>query len=382
MVNARIDEYSPYYLHPSKNPSLVLVSTILSPNGKNYHSWCRSMEMALLSKNKLDFVDGTLEKPLPGSLLLSAWKRCNNMVCAWLIRSLDPSVAQTVLGIGDAKALWDNLKENFCQSDIFRIADLQAEIFAITQGDRSVTDFFASLQILWDEFLELKPLPTCVCEGCVCNVANAIKQNQESSHVISFLKGLNSSFSTIKSQIMVVDPLSPLNKVFSLVLQHEREFDVHNQGIMKQDLVAYVQNQQNVQGNRNNNKGFVHNKNSGKKCSHCGFTNHTVETCFKKHGYPPGYKSWRFAKANLVSDSVEEDGCEQSDGILGKGPNVWTETNSGSGNGCDSQQFYSTAQVQQLLQQQFMQHSSTENANAVKTSSICVAPAFNSSPDK
>lgn len=25
-------------------------------------------------------------------------------------------------------------------------------------------------------------------------------------------------------------------------------------------------------------------------CTHCGRTNHTIETCFLKHGYPPGFK--------------------------------------------------------------------------------------------
>lgn len=25
-------------------------------------------------------------------------------------------------------------------------------------------------------------------------------------------------------------------------------------------------------------------------CTHCGRTNHTMDTCFLKHGYPPGYR--------------------------------------------------------------------------------------------
>lgn len=26
-----------------------------------------------------------------------------------------------------------------------------------------------------------------------------------------------------------------------------------------------------------------------RQCTHCGRLNHTVETCFLKHGYPPGF---------------------------------------------------------------------------------------------
>lgn len=49
---------SPYYLHHNENPSLVLVTPPLSSS--NYYHWSRAMRMALLSKNKLQFVDGSI----------------------------------------------------------------------------------------------------------------------------------------------------------------------------------------------------------------------------------------------------------------------------------------------------------------------------------
>ena len=57
----RDDSSSPFYLHPSENPSLVLVTSLLT--GMNYHTWSRAMRMALLLKNKLKFVDGTIPVP-------------------------------------------------------------------------------------------------------------------------------------------------------------------------------------------------------------------------------------------------------------------------------------------------------------------------------
>lgn len=97
------------------------------------------------------------------------------MVLSWLIRSLSPSIAQSVMNFESAQFLWDDLKELFSQSDVYRIADLQTEIFKISQGDRSVIDYFACLQSLWDEFTTLNPLPTCVCEGCFSNVNGAFR---------------------------------------------------------------------------------------------------------------------------------------------------------------------------------------------------------------
>jgi hypothetical protein len=45
---------SPYYLHASDNSSLILVTEPLT--GDNFHSWFRSMNMALTIKNKLGFL--------------------------------------------------------------------------------------------------------------------------------------------------------------------------------------------------------------------------------------------------------------------------------------------------------------------------------------
>jgi hypothetical protein len=47
---------SPYYLHSS----LILVPEPLT--GDNFHSWFRSMDMALTIKNKLGFVDGSIRE--------------------------------------------------------------------------------------------------------------------------------------------------------------------------------------------------------------------------------------------------------------------------------------------------------------------------------
>lgn len=123
------------------------------------------------------------------------------------------------------------------------------------QGTRTITDYFAAMQILWDEFVSLKPLPTCVCEGYFCNVVEWIRKKQEINLVICFLKGLNPSFSNVKSQIMATEPLPYMNKVFSLVLQYGREFMTTNeepagfQDIEAMAIRGYNEGFQNANGN-------------------------------------------------------------------------------------------------------------------------------------
>nr|GLL35570.1 uncharacterized protein LOC109171267 [Ipomoea trifida] len=67
------DSASPFYLHPRENPSLILVSMVLE--GHRYHPWARAMEMSLLSKNKLGFVDNTIVVPDVSGVKFSYWKR-------------------------------------------------------------------------------------------------------------------------------------------------------------------------------------------------------------------------------------------------------------------------------------------------------------------
>jgi hypothetical protein len=46
------------------------------------------MQRALGAKNKLRFVDGSLEIPSVLDLNRSAWERCNHLIHSWLINSV------------------------------------------------------------------------------------------------------------------------------------------------------------------------------------------------------------------------------------------------------------------------------------------------------
>ena len=56
-----LNPYSPYYLHPGENPSLVLISQSL--NETNYASWSKNLKRDLVSKNKIKFIDGSIKAP-------------------------------------------------------------------------------------------------------------------------------------------------------------------------------------------------------------------------------------------------------------------------------------------------------------------------------
>ena len=118
--------------------------------------------------------------------------------------------------------------------------------------------------------------------------------------MIRFLKGLNSEFATIRSQILIMDPVPTINKVFALSLQHERQIrGIPNQEI-NESTVLYASRNQSIMNNQRNQfsapKKYP-SSTTGKKptCTYCGFYGHSIDKCYKKHGYPPGFK---FANKN------------------------------------------------------------------------------------
>jgi len=94
---------NPYYLHLGENPGLVLVSNVLNDN--SYVSWSRNMQRALLSKNKLKFVNGNIKTPLPTDPNYETWERCNVMILSWIMRTLAPDIAESVMYIDSTKEL-------------------------------------------------------------------------------------------------------------------------------------------------------------------------------------------------------------------------------------------------------------------------------------
>ncbi|GAU45069.1 hypothetical protein TSUD_243350 [Trifolium subterraneum] len=283
------DQSSPYYVHPSDGPSSVKVSPILT--GLNYHSWHRSMRCARGGKLKLEFVDGSISVPADQfDPSFRAWNRCNMLVHSWILNSVSESIAQSLIFMENAIDVWNDLRERFSQSDLVRISELQQEIYAMKQESRTVTEFYSDLKLLWEELEIYLPIPNCSCRiRCTCEAMRQARTNHTLLYIVRFLTGLNEHFSMVKSQILLMDPLPPMNKVFSLVLQHERQGNFYPTDESKALL------------NAAKSKGFP-----PRICTYCGKDNHIVENCFKKYGLPPHLRP----KPSTVNNAALEGGIE------------------------------------------------------------------------
>jgi len=204
------------------------------------------------------------------------------------------------------------LKEHFSRGNNFCISDLLQEIHSIKQGERNVTQFYTDMKILWEELEYLRPIPRCTCGGtCQCDMSRTSHNYRDLEYVICFLKGLNEVYSTVKTQVLMMEPLPNFSCAFALLIQPERQFH----GIENLDnrvVINLAEKQKNCngpdkksnwklqdQGNwklqgRNDNwkggKGRGRSYTQWKQCSYSHKLNHTIDECYSKHGYAPWYK--------------------------------------------------------------------------------------------
>ncbi|XP_029128947.1 uncharacterized protein LOC114916435 [Cajanus cajan] len=199
------------------------------------------------------------------------------MMMAWLTRSMSLSIKKSVMWMDTTAKMWKDLKDQFSHSDKFRVVDLQDQIQNCKQGDSSISEYYTRLKILWKE-----------------------------------IEILNDEYSQVRAQIMMMHPMPSIVKSFSMILQLEREFVGNSSKPSSQDSIAFTvsHNDQSKYNSKTKNTTIVNKNNTNsrkpygrnnKYCEHCKKTNHIVDTCYWKIGFPTGYRK---SNRGISSSSV------------------------------------------------------------------------------
>ncbi|KAL0395265.1 UNVERIFIED_CONTAM: Retrovirus-related Pol polyprotein from transposon RE1 [Sesamum latifolium] len=151
----------------TENSGLVMISAPF--NGSNWLTWSRSVRIALEGKDKLGYIDGSYMRPHDGSVDLKQWRITDSLVRTWILSTMVKEIVNAFLYVPSARALW----------------------------------------------LELE-------------ASNKSKMEEiEENQLMQFLMGLSEPYDSIRSQILVLDPLPSVNKAYSMVLRVERQRKVN-----------------------------------------------------------------------------------------------------------------------------------------------------------
>jgi len=109
----KIDHNHPLYLSTSDIPGAVQIGIQLT-GMENYSLWSRAMQLTLLTKNKMGFIDGSLRRDdFKEELEKKQWDRCNAMVLSWLMNNVSTDLVSGILFRSNAALVWNDLTERF-----------------------------------------------------------------------------------------------------------------------------------------------------------------------------------------------------------------------------------------------------------------------------
>uniref|UniRef100_A0A803P5H6 Retrotransposon Copia-like N-terminal domain-containing protein n=1 Tax=Cannabis sativa TaxID=3483 RepID=A0A803P5H6_CANSA len=216
------DLSNPYFLSNGDNPGAVLVPKILT-GSENYSTWRRSMMIALVARKKIRFINGKLPQREKDDEDYDSWCRCNSTVISWILHAISGEIADSILYHDNAAEIWDELHERFNEKNAPRIFEAKKMMQSLTQGSNTVTTYFTRLKSLWDQIREYRPQLFCSYDAM-----KIIQEYQEEDRLLEFLVGLNDSYSMVRSQIPMRDPLLNVSKAYASVVEEERQRNLTN----------------------------------------------------------------------------------------------------------------------------------------------------------
>ena len=298
------------FLHPSDHPGLLLVSKPF--DGTSFGSWNRTMLIALSTKSKLSFVDGSFPKPQSASPNLKKWMKCNDIVVSWILNVLTKPIADNIIYAKTARQMWVDLEERFAQVNGAKLYQVKKEMCNISQGANDIATYYTKMKGLWDELDDLDAIPLYTCAS-----AEKMHEREQNQKLLQLLTGLNDGYNSIRGNILMMIPLPSISQVYSMLIQEEKQREIKTSGHFLADLaspaVEAYKPQQFYKGRMDKNDTFSgkitsldqgrFNKNEGRRsglfCNYYKKSGHVLEKCYRLHGFPPNSR-FRGAEGQLL----------------------------------------------------------------------------------
>ncbi|XP_070055280.1 uncharacterized protein [Nicotiana tomentosiformis] len=123
-----------------------------------------------------------------------------------------------------------------------------------------IASYFKKIKKLWDE---LGIMSSNHAKTCTCAAKTGLQVEEEENRVHQFLMGLNETYVNVRSNILLMNPQPSLdNRQYT----QKDNFDQFNQ------RMSFEQN-----------KGSLF-------CKYCKKNGHTIDKCYKLHGFPQNFK--------------------------------------------------------------------------------------------
>ncbi|XP_071718547.1 uncharacterized protein [Rutidosis leptorrhynchoides] len=250
------------------------------------------MELALQTKYKLDFINGTLEKNEEDEVLSNQWERCNAVVLSWILGCVSDELYYGQIYSKLASVVWEELRETYDKVDGSVLFNLEQKISLLTQNGTPVSDYYHKLNSLWEQYDILCKLPSCQCDADKKRI-----EYYNQRKLMKFLMGLDDSYQPVRTTILTSDPLPSVKAAFNIISREESHRGVHDKKSLTESSAFFS----------NTGKPKMVNNNSKPECKKCGRTGHTIEKCFEIIGYPPRPNNLKCTKCGTTSLTLSNE---------------------------------------------------------------------------
>nr|GLL21846.1 uncharacterized protein LOC109166102 [Ipomoea trifida] len=244
----------------------------------------------------------------------------------WLKSDMDKDMRSSVRYANTGRDIWEDLEERYGKRSASRAFEIRRSVVLLKQEKASVSSYYAKLKSLWDEMMDILPLPRCVCSGCTCNISKQLVNMKEKEQLYEFLTGLGEEFSTVKSQIHSAKPTPNLGRAYHMVSEDEQ----HRQILAAHKPMVEAAAFQMQKGRMDR-----------PICGHCQKTGHTEDQCYEIIGYLANWRKGPRDKKGLTQaqltklaqllntdedklrpvETMEKSSCNMAGKINGK--NLW-----------------------------------------------------------
>ena len=81
------------------------------------------------------------------------------MVICWIMGSVSESIARSIMFVGTASEIWQQLERRFSLSDGSRKYKLNKDTYEITQSGSSIGEYYTKMKCVWEELDNINVLP-------------------------------------------------------------------------------------------------------------------------------------------------------------------------------------------------------------------------------
>ena len=185
----------------SVDPLMVASSLQISNlklNGRNYLEWSQSVKLAIDGRGKLGHLTGEVTAPDPTDSQFRTWRSENSLVMAWLLNSMEPTIAKPHMFLATAKEVWDAVRETYSDlENSSQIFEIKSKLWQARQGYRSVTEYYNEMVTWWQE------LDLCYDDHWENKKDCAqFKKREENDRVFMFLAGVDKNLDEVKGRIL------------------------------------------------------------------------------------------------------------------------------------------------------------------------------------